>query len=214
MNETLFVTRNPLILHKLTQLRKEPFDCAEYREVMRHIGLLLASEISLSLPAKNVTFTSRGILTKGTSLSCELVVVPILRTGLVLSEAFQEVVPNTLTGHIGIHRDKNDPSRKLMQYLVSLPDLAGATVLLFDPVIATGDTAIRAIEIIKRNHAAKIYFVSIVISKKSLCRFSKEHPDILFYCAAVDSDLNSEGQVLPGLGSVSERLFGFKTKSS
>jgi uracil phosphoribosyltransferase len=104
-------SRNALIAHKLTQLRREPLACAEYRHLVRHSSLLLAYEVTVSLPAAEVTFEVRGRPASGASLGIDPVIVPILRTGLVMGEAFQEVMPQTLTGHIGLHRDKGDPNR-------------------------------------------------------------------------------------------------------
>jgi uracil phosphoribosyltransferase len=179
---------------------------------VRHISLLLAYEVTLALPAEEVRFEVRGWQASGTSLGIDPVIVPILRTGLVMAEAFQEVMPQTLTGHIGLHRDKGDPNKKLLQYLVSLPDMKGRMVMLLDPVVATGDTACRALEIAKRRGAQNISFVSLVVSRPGRDRLVQEHPDVHFYCAAVDEAVNEAGQVLPGLGSVSERLFGFRTK--
>ena len=212
MNGGFTTSRNALAAHKLTQLRREPLACAEYRHLVRHISLLLAYEVTLALPAEEVKFEARGCQASGTTLGIDPVIVPILRTGLVMAEAFQEVMPQTLTGHIGLHRDKGDPNRKLLQYLVSLPDPKGRLVILLDPVIATGDTACRALEIAKRRGADDISFVSLVVSRPGLDRLVQEHPDVHFYCVAMDETVNEAGQVLPGLGSVSERLFGFRTK--
>jgi uracil phosphoribosyltransferase len=214
MNGDFTTSRNALAAHKLTQLRREQLACAEYRHLMRHISLLLAYEVTLALPAEEVKFEVRGCQASGTSLGTDPVIVPILRTGLVMAEAFQEVMPQTLTGHIGLHRDKGDPNRRLLQYLVSLPDPKGRLVILLDPVIATGDTACRALEITKRRGAEDISFVSLVVSRPGRDRLVQEHPDVHFYCVAVDETVNEAGQVLPGLGSVSERLFGFRTRSA
>jgi uracil phosphoribosyltransferase len=214
MSGSFTTSCNALIAHKLTQLRREPLACAEYRHLVRHISLLLTYEVTVSLPADELTFEVRGCQTHGTSLGIDPVIVPILRTGLVMGEAFQEVMPQTLTGHIGLHRDKGDPDRKLLQYLVSLPDPKGRLVILLDPVIATGDTACRALEIAKRRGAETISFVSLVVSRPGRDRLVREHPDVHFFCAAIDETVNEAGQVLPGLGSVSERLFGFRTRST
>jgi uracil phosphoribosyltransferase len=214
MNGSFTTSGNALVAHKLTQLRREPLACAEYRHLVRHISLLLAYEVTVALPAEAMKFEIRGWPASGTSLGIDPVIVPILRTGLVMGEAFQEVMPQTLTGHIGLHRDKGDPNRKLLQYLVSLPDPKGRLVILLDPVIATGDTACRALEIAKRRGAENISFVSLVVSRPGRDRLVRDHSDVHFYCAAVDETVNEAGQVLPGLGSVSERLFGFRTRST
>jgi uracil phosphoribosyltransferase len=214
MNGRFTASRNALAVHKLTQLRREPLVCSEYRHLVRHISLLLAYEVTLALPAETVTFEVRGCQASGIALGSDPVIVPILRTGLVMAEAFQEVMPQTLTGHIGLHRDKGDPNRKLLQYLVSLPEMDERLVILLDPVVATGDTACRALEIAKRRGARNISFVSLVISRLGRDRLVTEHPDVHFYCVAVDETVNEAGQVLPGLGSVSERLFGFRTRSA
>jgi uracil phosphoribosyltransferase len=205
---------NKLVAHKVTQLRRDPLNCADYRQIMRHISTLLAYEVTLQLPYEEFPFEVRGCKTSGIYLGNDPVIVPILRTGLIMAEAFQEVMPQTLTGHIGIHRDKSKPDRKLLEYLVSLPDLKDRLVILLDPVIATGDTAKRAIELVKRRGAENIRFVSIIISEKARDILTTKHHDVRFYCAEVDEKVNDIGQVLPGLGSVSERLFGFKTKKS
>ena len=207
-------SRNALAAHKLTQLRREPLACAEYRHLVRHISFLLAYEVTSALPVEEVGFEVRGCQASGKVLGADPVIVPILRTGLVMAEAFQEVMPQTLTGHIGLHRDKGDPNRKLLQYLVSLPEMNERLVIMLDPVIATGDTACRALEIAKRRGARNISFVSLVVSRPARDRLAKTHSDVRFYCVAVDETVNEAGQVLPGLGSVSERLFGFRTKSA
>ncbi len=212
MSGNFTISRNALVAHKLTQLRREPLNCAEYRLLVRHISFLLAYEVTLFLPTTELKFEVRGCKAGGKSLGNDPIIVPILRTGLVMAEAFQEVMPQTLTGHIGLHRDKGDANRKLLQYIVSLPDMKDRLVILLDPVIATGDTACRAVEIAKRRGAEDIRFVSLVVSESGRNRIVQDHPDVNFHCAAVDEIVNDSGQVLPGLGSVSERLFGFRTK--
>ena len=179
MNGGFTTSRNALAAHKLTQLRREPLACAEYRQLVRHISLLLAYEVTLALPAEEVKFEARGWQASGTSLGIDPVIVPILRTGLVMAEAFQEVMPQTLTGHIGLHRDKGDPNRRLLQYLVSLPELKGRLVILLDPVIATGDTACRALEIAKRRGAQDISFVSSC----GICPWTRQAGPGTFRCA-------------------------------
>jgi len=213
MNGRITTSQNALIAHQITRLRREPLGCAEYRGILRNISLLLAYEVTLNLPVEKITFQVRDWPASGAVLGNDPVIVPILRTGLIMAEAFQEVMPQTLTGHIGIHRDKDDPEKRLLQYLVSLPDLSDRLVVLLDPVIATGETADRAVQIVKRRNAKNVCFGSVIVSKPAMDKLFAAHGDVHFFCGAADEIVNEVGQVLPGLGSVSERLFGFKTKS-
>jgi uracil phosphoribosyltransferase len=215
MSGSFTVSQNALVAHKLTQLRRETLTCGEYSHIVRQISLLLAYEVTLSLPAEDIPFEGAGWKISGKYLGNDPVIVPILRTGLVMAEAFREIMPQTLTGHIGLHRDKSDPKRKILEYLVSLPSLDNRLIILLDPVIATGGTASRALDILKKHGAKNISFVSLIISihaKNKLMHGDNNHKDVNFYCASEDPEFNDEtGRVIPGLGSVSEKLFGFKT---
>ena len=189
-------------------------DCAAYKHFMREIGMLLAYEVAKDLTTMDVRFdTPRGEAT-GKRLSGNYsVVVPILRTGLILAEGFQTVLSHTHTGHIGLHKDKDHPEAGLIEYLVVLPNPDPPTRLfiVLDSVVATGETADRAINLIKEHGATNISFGSVVTSRLARDRLTKAHPDVRFYAAAVDEELDAAGRVVPGLGSVSELLFGFRT---
>lgn len=185
--------------------------------LMREIGMLLAYEVANDLSTKkNPVETPRGNA-DGTFLHGNYsAVVPILRTGLVLADGIQAVLSHTHTGHIGLHRDKDHPEHKILQYLEVLPvaDPPDRLFIVADPVIATGDTADQALRILKAHGAKKISFVSVITSQKAKDRLSNDHPTVKFYVAAVDEEVDPSGRVVPGLGSVSELLFGFRTTTS
>jgi uracil phosphoribosyltransferase len=224
MQDNFRVSPNQLVAIKLTRLRRFAFardrdtylDCAEYRQLMREIGMLLAYEVANELQTETVDFEipTRGSASGTLLIGNYSVVVPILRTGLVLAEGFQSVLSHTHTGHIGLHQNKST-KRELIEYLVVLPDPSPSDRLfiLLDPVIATGETAHRAITIVKEHGATKIIFVSLIASSEARERLSRDHHDVRFYTATIDEKLE-DGRVYPGLGSVSELLFGFKTTNS
>lgn len=226
MPGSLSVSANKLIAIKLARFRRfssafrgagEYLDCAEYRQLMREIGMLLAYEVGDDLSVEKIEFeTPRGMAVGAALRGNFSVVVPILRTGLVLAEGFQSVLSHTHTGHIGLHRIKDHPERQLLQYLVVLPDPdpPDRLFIIIDSVIATGDTADRAIRLVKEHGATNISFVSVIASRPAISRLTQEHDDVNFYTTEIDDVLDEHGRVLPGLGSVSELLFGFKTTTS
>lgn len=223
MNGSKFhISDHPLVAMKLTRLRREEdrnlspeqrLSCGAYSQLMKEISTLLAYEATRDLPTDKQEFeTTRGRAAGSAPRHDTPVIVPILRSGLVMAQAFLDVLPYAHTGHIGIHRDKSDPERKTIEYLVILPDPdpPERLYLLLDPVVAEGDTVCRAIESLKQIGVRRIRLVSLIVSSKGRDLLAKKHPDVEVYCAAVDERVNPRGEVEPGLGSVSEHLFGFK----
>jgi uracil phosphoribosyltransferase len=223
VQHNVHVSTNQLVAIKLTRMREfaalsrrgdRYLDCAPYRQLMREICMLLAYEVAGDLPIEEKIFeTPYGMATgkflRGHHYS---VVVPILRTGLIMAEGFQTVFSHTHAGQIGLHRDKT--SRELLQYVIVLPDAdpSDRLFIVLDSVIATGETADRALSILKDHGATNISFVGLVASRPGIERLAKDHPKVRFYLAAVDDGLDDkEGWVIPGLGAVSELLFGFRS---
>lgn len=227
MQDNFTVSTNQLIAIKLSRMRSyEKFvqleqaqgkylDCAPYRQFMHEISTLLAYEVAGDLLTEEKDIeTSRGkaqgVLLKGNYS----VLVPILRTGLSMAEGFQMVLSHTHTGHIGLHHDKDDPDRRLLEYLVVLPnpDPPDRLFIILDPVIATGETAHKAITILKNHDVRNISFACLIASRHARAFLSNKHPDVRFYATAIDDGLDpGTGRVIPGLGAVSELLFGYKT---
>jgi len=204
-------------------MRSDKLPSLEFKRLMREIAMLMAYEVTADLETDPSDIeTARG-KARGAELRGERpVVVPILRSGLVMAEGIQEVMPRTLTGHIGIHRDKN--RHEITEYFTSLPIAADRIFIVVDPVIATGETSCRAIESLQEIgvEESRIRFVSLVVSAAGRDRIVHMHRNVKVYCASIDrgneddehhSGLNDSYQVMPGIGSVSERLFGFKTSS-
>jgi len=224
MQDNFTVLTNKSLRLKLTELRecaaraekRQIFDCDDYSRLMREIGIGLAYEA-----AKDLATEQRPVYTPygkavGTFLQSRPVVVPVLRSGLTLAEGFQTVLSNDMhTGYIGIHRDKNDLQRELLQYVIILPDPdpPDRLFIVLDPVIATGDTADQALNILKEHGATNISFMSLVVSQPAQDRLAKAHSDVRFYAVSIDEelDLDHPGRVRPGIGSVSGNLFGFRT---
>jgi len=188
---------------------------------MYEISLLLAYEATSNLPTNNVeVITERGITSGAALKSNEPAVIPVLRSGLIMADGFRHALPQAVIGHIGIHQSKQ--TRQMTEYMASLPSPEDRLFIILDPVIATGDTACRAIEILLEHGvaASNIIFVAFIASESGKNRVLSEHPEIRICCASIDAGIDNNGtglnasfQVVPGIGSVSKKIFGFQTES-
>jgi uracil phosphoribosyltransferase len=207
----LYILNHPLIQHKLTHMRDKHTSTRTFRELLREITLLMGYEITRNLP-----LTTKCIDTPLQSIDApiiagkKLVVVPVLRAGIGMSDGLLELVPSARVGHIGVYRDPD--THRPVEYLVRLPDLVDRIFILCDPMLATGYSAVHAVNVLKERAVtdAQIIFMALVAAPEGVEVFQKAHPDVQVYVASLDSHLNEHAYIVPGLGDAGDRLFGTK----
>lgn len=204
------VVKHPLIQHKLSILRRADVSTKEFRELVDEIGMLMAYEVSRDLPVQDVEIdTPVAHMTAQELAGKKLAVVPILRAGIGMVDGILKLIPAARVGHIGMYRDEE--TFKPVEYLVKLPtDIAERQIFLVDPMLATGGSAILAIDSLKKRNANNIKFVCLVAAPEGVKAVQEAHPDIDIYVAALDDHLNEHGYIIPGLGDAGDRLFGTK----
>ncbi len=208
MNGKVFVMDHPLIQHKLTFLRDKNTGSKEFRALVSEIANLICYEATRDLPLKEVqTETPMTTATTKVIAGRKLAFVPILRAGLGMVDGVLKLVPAAKVGHIGLYRDHE--TLQPVEYYSKLPsDLPERDVIVLDPMLATGGSAVDAITIIKRSNPKSIKFMCIIAAPEGVKALTEAHPDVQVYCAAVDERLNENGYILPGLGDAGDRIFG------
>ena len=198
------VISHPLIQHKLSILRREDTSTKDFRE------LVMGYEVSRDLPLEEVEIQTPIIKTVQKQLSGKkLAIVPILRAGIGMVDGFLSLVPAAKVGHIGMYRDEE--TLEPVEYLVKLPeDIDQRQIFVMDPMLATGGSAILAVDSLKKRGAANIKFVCLVAAPEGVKKLQDAHPDIDIYTASLDEKLNENGYIVPGLGDAGDRLFGTK----
>ena len=208
MENKVYVMDHPLIQHKLTYLRKKETGSKEFRELISEIAMLMCYEATRDLPLEEVKIeTPMGPAVTKTISVRKLAIVTILRAGLGMVEGVLTLVPAAKVGHIGLYRDHQ--TLQPVEYYHKLPqDIESREVIVLDPMLATGGSAVDAIDIIKRSHPKSIKFMCIIAAPEGVEALTKAHPDVQVYCAAVDERLNENGYIVPGLGDAGDRIFG------
>ena len=204
------VISHPLIQHKLSILRREDTSTKDFRELVNEIAMLMGYEVSRDLPLEEVEIQTPIIKTVQKQLSGKkLANVPILRAGIGMVDGFLSLVPAAKVGHIGMYRDEE--TLEPVEYLVKLPeDIDQRQIFVMDPMLATGGSAILAVDSLKKRGAANIKFVCLVAAPEGVKKLQDAHPDIDIYTASLDERLNENGYIVPGLGDAGDRLFGTK----
>ncbi len=202
--------KHPLIEHKLALLRATETPTKQFAELAEEIAMLETYEATKNLPLEEVTVHSPLEDAKCYMVSGKAVgIVPILRAGLGMVSGVQKLIPNAKVGHIGLYRDHD--THEPVEYYCKLPaDAEQRTIIVVDPMLATGGSASDAITMIKKRGVTKIKFCCIVSAPEGIQRLMDDHPDIEVYAAAVDRCLNENCYILPGLGDAGDRLFGTK----
>lgn len=207
---SLRILTHPLIQHKLSHMRNTGTCTRSFRELLRETALLMGYEITRDLPLASVRMQSPlGEFEARIIAGKKLVVVPILRAGLGMSEGLMQLIPSARQGHIGLQRG---PDHKPVEYYVRLPDPEGRSFLVCDPMLATGNSAVWAVDSLLRRgvKAQDIRFLALVAAPEGVERFQAAHPEVLVYVASLDSHLNEEAYIVPGLGDAGDRIFGTK----
>lgn len=204
------VLNHPLIQHKLTIIRNKDTGTKVFREVANEIAELMVYEITRDLPLKDVQVsTPMATVTEKTLAGKKLAVIPILRAGLGMVDGVLELIPAAKVGHIGMYRDEE--TLKPHEYFVKMPaDIDQRDLFIVDPMLATGGSAIMAIDALKKRGASSMRLVVLVAAPEGVKAVQEKHPDVDIYAAALDEKLNDDGYILPGLGDAGDRLFGTK----
>ncbi|MDR2465426.1 MAG: uracil phosphoribosyltransferase [Streptococcaceae bacterium] len=204
------VIDHPLIQHKLSILRRKDVGTKVFRELVDEIGMLMAYEVSRNLPLEDVEIETPIQTTTVKQLTGKkLAIVPILRAGIGMVDGILKLIPAAKVGHIGMYRDEE--TLEPHEYLVKLPeDIDQRQIFLVDPMLATGGSAILAVDSLKKRGANNIIFVCLVAAPEGVKTFQDAHPDVNVYCASLDEKLNEQGYIVPGLGDAGDRLFGTK----
>ena len=204
------VLDHPLIQHKLTMIRQKDCGTKVFREVVNEISMLMAYEVSRDLPLEDVEIETPITKTVQKQIAGKkLAIVPILRAGIGMVDGLLSLVPAAKVGHIGMYRDEE--TLKPVEYLVKLPeDIDQRRIFVVDPMLATGGSAILAIDSLKKRGASHIKFVCLVAAPEGVKALQEAHPDVDIFTAALDDHLNDHGYIVPGLGDAGDRLFGTK----
>lgn len=203
------VIDHPLIQHKLTMMRKKTTGTKDFRELLEEISMLMTYEITRDFPLKDVEIETPVSKCVGKELADtrKVCVVPILRAGLGLQSGVVNMIPAAKIGHIGLYRDPD--TLKPVEYYCKMPsDIAERTMLVVDPMLATGGSAAAAITMLKEKGAKKLILMCLVAAPEGVKVINNEHPDVPVYVAAVDEKLNEHGYIVPGLGDAGDRIFG------
>lgn len=210
MEKQVFIMDHPLIQHKLTLLRDKNTGSKEFRELVSEVAMLMCYEATRDLPLKEVEVETPVSVAKAYVLSGrKLAFVPILRAGIGMIDGVMHMVPAARVGHIGLYRDPN--TLEPVEYYSKLPtDIDEREVIVLDPMLATGGSAVDAISIIKKSNPKSIKFMCIIAAPEGMKELTKAHPDVKIYCASMDERLNEYGYIVPGLGDAGDRIFGTK----
>jgi uracil phosphoribosyltransferase len=205
--KNVHISKHPLILEKLTHLRDKNTTHREFKPLIEEITMLLSYPVMADLKLKSKNITTPLNAFKGHQLEREITLVSILRAGLAMADGFAKVRPESRFAHIGMYR--NEETLEPVSYYARFPsDFKNHVVVLADPMLATGGSALEAIEILKRKGVKDIVFMCIIASKRGIAALRKHHPKMKIYAAAVDDKLNSKGYIVPGLGDAGDRMFG------
>ena len=200
--------KHPLILHKLAYIRSKDTGSKYFRELVEEVSMLMAYEVTRDLETEEVEVETPICKTKCQMLAGKkIAIVPILRAGIGLVDGFRRIIPSAKVGHIGLQRDEE--TLQPIEYYAKFPKgIEDATVIVVDPMLATGGSASATITSLKKRGAKNIHLVCLLAAPEGVAVIEKEHPDVNLTLAALDDKLNSKGYIVPGLGDAGDRLFG------
>ena len=201
---------HPLIHHKLAVLRSKDTSVKEFRELVNEISGLMCYEATRNLPTMEVEVETPVAVAKCRMLAGKkLAIVPILRAGLGMVDALVDLIPSAKIGHIGLYRDPE--THEPVEYYCKLPeDVGNRVVFVVDPMLATGGSAVAAIDFLKKHGCKNIIMMNVIGCPEGIKRVQEAHPDVEMYLAACDEKLNDHAYIVPGLGDAGDRIFGTK----
>jgi len=203
------ILNHPLVTHKMTNIRKKETKTKDFYQNVNEIAGLMAYEISREFPLRDVKIETPICKTIQKELAVEVVIVPILRAGLGMVDGIRSMIPTAKVGFIGLYRDEK--TLEPHEYYAKFPDtIVDSIVLLVDPMLATGGSAIAGIDMLKKRGCKNIKYVGLVGSPQGVKALTEAHPDVEVYLAELDEKLNENGYIVPGLGDCGDRLFGTK----
>ena len=207
---TVHVIDYPLVQHKLTLMRQTDCSTKDFRQLLEEISMLMAYEVTRKLPLKEIDIETPVAKCKSSIIAGKkLGIVPILRAGLGMVDGVMNIVPSAMVGHVGLYRDPE--THKPVEYYCKLPnDVAERELIVLDPMLATGGSAIAAIDFIKQRGCSNITMMCLVGCPEGVAALQAAHPDVDLYIAAIDERLNENKYIVPGLGDAGDRLFGTK----
>ncbi|MDE5757779.1 MAG: uracil phosphoribosyltransferase [Allobaculum sp.] len=205
----LKVIDHPLIKHKLTLMRDKNTNTKDFRDNLNEIGSLMVYEVTRDLPLVDHEIETPICSMTGYQLAKDVVVAPILRAGLGMTEGILDLIPTAKVAHIGLFRDEEtlEPHTYFEKYPKNIKD---AVPIVVDPMLATGGSSVAAIDMLKRQGAKNIKLVCLVGAEEGVKNVEEHHPDVDIYLAALDGKLNKNGYIVPGLGDAGDRIFGTK----
>lgn len=200
---------HPLIQHKLTIMRSIETDTKSFRENLNEIAKLMTYEATKNLKLQDKEIETPLMKTIGSELEDKVAIVPILRAGLGMTDGILDLMPTAKVGHIGVYR--NEETLEPVYYYCKLPvDITSRKVIVVDPMLATGGSAVYAIDYLKEQGVKDIIFMCLVSAPEGIAKLLNKHPDVSIYTAKIDQGLTKEGYIYPGLGDCGDRIFGTK----
>lgn len=206
----LYVLDHPLVQHKLSHMRDRTTSTRTFRQLLKELTLLMGYEITRDLPLTTQRLeTPLAAIDAPVIAGKKIAIVPVLRAGLGMAEGLMELIPSARQGHVGLYRGTDNQP---IEYYVRLPDLNGRLVIVCDPMLATGNSAVHAVQVLLDQGvaASSIRFLALVAAPEGVRVFENAHPTVPVYVAALDSHLNEHAYIVPGLGDAGDRIFGTK----
>lgn len=204
------IMAHPLIQHKIGIMRKKTTSTKEFRDLVSEVAMLICYEATRDLPLADVEVETPLVTTTAKEIAGKkLCIVPILRAGLHMADGILNLIPNAKVGHIGMYR--NEETLEPVEYFCKLPsDATEREIFVVDPMLATGGSAIAAINQLKKRKISRIRFLCLIAAPEGLAALQKTHPDVEIFVGALDEKLNDKGYILPGLGDAGDRIYGTK----
>ena len=210
MSRAVHVIQHPLVQHKLTLMREKDRSTSSFRRLMHEVSMLMAYEVTREMPTHLVEIQTPLETTQAPMIDGKKIVfVAILRAGVGFLDGMLEVVPSARVGHVGLYRDPK--TLVAVEYYFKMPqEMHERDAIVLDPMLATGNSAVAAVDRLKETHPKSIRFVCLLAAPEGLANFHAHHPDVPVYTAAIDRELNDHGYIMPGLGDAGDRIFGTK----
>ncbi len=206
----IMVFDHPLIQHKVSMMRDKNTTSKEFRDLAREVAMLMAFEVTRDLPTQEVQIETPICPTSVKMLKgLDVAIIPILRAGLGFVDGMLEIIPNAKVGHVGLYRDPE--THEPVEYYCKLPeDIDKRRVIIVDPMLATGGSAVAAVDFVKKKGAKDISLMFLIAAPEGIEALTSKHPDVDIYIAAKDEKLNENAYIVPGLGDAGDRIFGTK----